>query len=92
VHWLRARAQLHRWKEEYDVTSREMVWTVLYFIFQRNKWQLRRQQQMTPTPSIGKIAYCEKQMHLWEELGRVANMQFANARETYPSDTWRPAV
>jgi len=47
---------------------------------------------MTPTPSIGKIAYCEKQMHLWEELGRVANMQFANARETYPSDTWRPAV
>lgn len=69
-----------------------MEWTVLYFVFQRNKWQLRRQEQLDQKEHSGKIAYCEKQMHLWEELGRVANMQFADVRKSYPADIWRPAI
>lgn len=38
VHWLRARAQLMRWKEEVTLTTYEMQWTVKYFAFNSEKW------------------------------------------------------
>jgi hypothetical protein len=38
VHWLRARAQLMRWKEEVTLTGYEMQWTVRYFQYQSQKW------------------------------------------------------
>lgn len=38
IHWLRARAQLMRWKEQVTLISYEMQWTVRYFSYMSHKW------------------------------------------------------
>jgi hypothetical protein len=38
VHWLRARAQLMRWREQVTLTTYEMQWTVAYFRHMSKKW------------------------------------------------------
>jgi len=38
VHWLRARAQLMRWREEVTLTGYEMHWVVRYFLNKSQTW------------------------------------------------------
>ena len=40
VHWLRARTQLMRWREQVTLTTYEMQWTVAYFRHISKKWVL----------------------------------------------------
>ena len=54
-----------------------MMWTVRYFMNQRDTWY-RRLQLMDRKGSDfgGGVAYCEEQIYHWDELGRVADSQF----------------
>jgi len=92
VNWLRARAQTRRWEEEYPQTEREMVWTTLYFMHQRDKWygrliNLRNQ----GSSQRGHEAYCEQMIAQWEEYARLAAFQFRRANPNFP-ETWTSII
>ena len=83
LNWLRARAQNNRWTEELLLTKREMEWTVRWYVYMAKRWKSRRD---VPEPvSLGHIAYTEKQMSMWNELGRVAHVLFTNSNPTHPA-------
>lgn len=89
---MRARAQKLRWEEELPRTEKEMVWTTLYFMNQRDVWYARLQMlRHIPGPSVGQIAYCEQKISQWEEFARIAAFQFRSANPAFP-DTWTPIV
>jgi hypothetical protein len=67
-----------------------MVWVVLYFMNRRDSWyQHMVKAQEHPDRCLGQVAYCEKQIHQWDEFGRVADAQFRKVTEGFPS-TWLP--
>jgi hypothetical protein len=92
VNWLRARAHAHRWEEELPLTEKEMIWTTLYFVNERDKWYRRlvnlRDQEMDQK---GHEAYCEQMISQWEEYARLAAFQFRKANPNFP-DTWTPLI
>ncbi|MDX6295876.1 MAG: hypothetical protein QOH50_5046 [Kribbellaceae bacterium] len=88
VNWLRARSQWNRWSEELPRTEKEMIWTTLYFMHQRDVWYRTLSDQ---NGDKGLIAYCEKKIYHWEEMARVADFQFRSANEDYPG-VWCPIV
>ncbi|KAF8957920.1 hypothetical protein BDZ97DRAFT_1591460, partial [Flammula alnicola] len=77
VNWLRARAQNNRWAEELNLTKHEMQWTVRWYVHMAEKWKARRDPEVEV--SRGHRAYAEKQMAMWNELGRVSEVIFSNA-------------
>jgi len=90
VNWLRARAQKDRAEEELPRTKREMIWVVLYFMNRRDSWYRHMiKAQVHPDCCLGQVAYCEKQIHRWDEFGRVADLQFRKVTPEFPS-TWLP--
>jgi hypothetical protein len=89
---MRARAQKHRWEEELPRTEKEMIWTTLFFMHQRDVWYsrsvgLRDSQSFSP----GHQAYCEQMIFQWEEMARIAAFQFRRVNKDFP-ETWRPIV
>jgi hypothetical protein len=89
---MRTRAQAHRWEEELLKTEKEMVWTTLYFMHQRDTWYRRLvdlHEQVGPRK--GHEAYCEQMISQWEEYARLAAFQFRKANSDFP-DTWIPVV
>jgi hypothetical protein len=89
---MRARAQKCRWEEELPRTEKEMVWTTMYFMHQRDIWYdrllaIREAQGHLP----GQEAYCEQKISQWEEFARVADFQFRRANADFPQ-TWRPII
>jgi hypothetical protein len=67
-----------------------MVWVVLYFMNRRDSWHHHMvKAQERSNCCLGQLAYCEKQIHRWDEFGRVADAQFRNVTEGFPS-TWLP--
>jgi hypothetical protein len=42
VHWLRARAQSHRWREEFTLVQYEMTWVVRFFKHMSSTWSRRQ--------------------------------------------------
>jgi hypothetical protein len=89
---MRARAHAHRWEEELPRTEKEMVWTTLYFMHQRDKWHARlvNVSELTGKESGG-AAYCQQMISQWEEYARLAAFQFRKANPNFP-DTWTPIV
>ena len=89
---MRGRAHAHRWEEEFLKTEKEMVWTTLYFMHQRDTWYRRlvglRDQEV---PDKGHAAYCEQMISQWEEFARLAAFQFHRANHDFP-DTWVPII
>ena len=87
VHWLRARAQLHRWQEELSLVQYEMVWTVRYFIHKHRQWEAA---QVFPradySPYLAEsIAYANRQALMWHRLGLIADKAFRNTYHNYKS-------
>ena len=84
VNWLRAQAQTWRWEEEYLWTEREMIWTTLYFMHQRDKWygQLINLHNQGSSQR-GHEAYCEQMIAQWEEYARLATFQFWKANPVF---------
>ena len=58
-----------------------MEWTVRWYVYMAKKWKSRR--DVTEPVSLGHIAYAEKQMSMWNELGRVAQLLFTNRNPTH---------
>jgi hypothetical protein len=83
VNWLRARSQNNRWEEELALTKHEMEWTVRWYVHMAGKWRARR--DADDLPSAGHRAYAEKQMAMWNELGRVSEVLFSNTNPAHPS-------
>ena len=82
VHWLRSRAQLHRWQEELNLTKHEMVWSTGYFIYQSVEWE-RWRQIAAAAAQPGPAAYAEKQIHRWRALARNAGNHFVKLVPDY---------
>lgn len=82
VHWLRARAQLHRWKEEATLTFWEMTWTTRFFLFKANYWKDCRTKSREANQRGG-VAYANRQIAFWNSMARLADVSFAAANSTY---------
>jgi hypothetical protein len=77
VHWLKSRAQLHRWEEELILTKHEMVWTTGYFIHKSVEWQKWADGAAAAGGTAsGKAAYAHKQVNLWKRLAMHADSQY----------------
>ena len=81
VNWLRARAQKNRWEEEILLTQYEMKWVVNYFNHMALKWRSRCNVWTGVPLADGRVArghqaYAEKQIAMWNELGRVSDITF----------------
>ncbi|KAI9430108.1 hypothetical protein H4582DRAFT_1824680 [Lactarius indigo] len=69
VHWLCAKAQFERWKEEQHSIHNEAIWILAYFHSKVEHWKTRMDmaaQVLLP----GYEAYASCQAHAWEELSR----------------------
>jgi len=91
VNWLRARAQNNQWTEELNLTFHEMEWTVRWYVHKAEQWQSRRNaEEGAGTASRGCRAYAEKQMAMWNELGRVSDTIFSSNTDHTP--VWHPVL
>jgi len=59
-----------------------MEWTVRWYVYMAKKWRSRH--DAGELPSLGHRAYAEKQIAMWNELGRVAQVSFTNSNPTHP--------
>ncbi|KAH8999650.1 hypothetical protein EDB86DRAFT_3075718 [Lactarius hatsudake] len=69
VHWLRAKAQFERWKEEQHSIYNEAIWIPAYFHSKAECWKAwmdMAAQALLP----GHEAYASRQAHAWEELSK----------------------
>ncbi|KAH9013590.1 hypothetical protein EDB85DRAFT_1899632 [Lactarius pseudohatsudake] len=69
VHWLRAKAQFERWKEEQHSIHNEAIWIPAYFHSKAERWKAwmdMEAQALRP----GHEAYASRQAHAWEELSK----------------------
>ena len=66
VHWLRAKAQFERWKEEQDSIHNEAVWVPAYFQTKADCWK----GWMKCATQDGHAAYASRQAHDWDELSK----------------------
>lgn len=82
VHWLRARAQCHRWKEELTLVNHEMVWTVRYFLFKSNWWESA---SATVGITAGAAAYARRKKAMWRDLALMADRQYQHVTNSYNS-------
>ena len=89
VNWLRARAQHNRWTEELALTEHEMEWTVRWYVHMAKQWKSRR--DAGEPFSLGHMAYAERQMAMWNELGHVAQFSFTKSNPTNPA-IWENVV
>ena len=62
VHWIRARAQKNRWREEHTLVGYEMQWTIRYYIHCAKMWE-DRAGILGDIGDAGATAYaCQKMM------------------------------
>lgn len=96
VHWLRARAQQGRWAEELILVQHEMKWTVAFYMHMAQVWKQRRnidRENWDPqgVKTRGHRAYAEKQIAMWNDLGKVAETAFHNAYGNLDL-SWEPVL
>ncbi|KAG2111109.1 hypothetical protein DEU56DRAFT_762242 [Suillus clintonianus] len=72
VNWLKAKARWNRWEEELSLVQHEMGWTVSWFKYQEEKWQLRWHQATKP----GHQPYAHKQVLVWKAFTAEAEEKF----------------
>jgi hypothetical protein len=75
VNWLRTKARYQRWDEEVELVKSEMTWTLLWFGFQRNKWDERLGRALM-AQSPGHQCYAQKQISLWKKFIAYAQEEF----------------
>jgi len=71
------------------LTKHEMEWTVRWYVHMAKKWSTRR--DTSELTSCRHRAYAEKQMDMWNELGRVSQALFSNSNPTHPH-VWQLVV
>jgi hypothetical protein len=80
IHWLRARAQWYRWKEETQLVQYEMQWTVRYFLHESQTW---KDQSINPNVSDGAKAYAARQSNIWYGRAAAADIYFKFTNKSY---------
>ncbi|KAF9546258.1 hypothetical protein CPC08DRAFT_649119 [Agrocybe pediades] len=98
VHWLRARAQADRWREERLLVTYEMQWTVRSFLHKCTNWRKACEptapvlgapgvlaKASAPRDSPGARAYAERQANTWLALAVLSDRQFKIANKYYKS-------
>jgi hypothetical protein len=69
VHWLRAKAQFERWKEEQDSIHNEVLWVPTYFHANAELW--KTQMKLAVDGRLPRhTAYASCQAYAWEGLSR----------------------
>lgn len=96
VHWLRARAQRGRWAEELVLVQQEMIWTVNFYMHMADIWNGRRDppgRHWDPASHAarGHRAYAERQMSIWNNLGKCSELAFKAAYSEFEC-TWAAVV
>jgi hypothetical protein len=84
VHWLRARAQKMRWREECIILRYEMQRTVRFFLHKSTYWT----QALSPEGrelSPGAAAYAHRKVRMWCDLARYADQSYKNCNNHYQS-------
>lgn len=77
VHWLRARAQKHRWEEEVVLVGHEMEWTVRYFLYNKKLWNGQKGCQG------GAGAYAARAAAMWHAMAKQAEDKFTSVNISY---------
>ncbi|KAG2126995.1 hypothetical protein BD769DRAFT_1357460, partial [Suillus cothurnatus] len=72
VNWLKAKARWNRWEEELSLVQHKMWWTVSWFKYQEEKWQLHWHQATKP----GHQPYAHKQVLMWKAFAAEADEKF----------------
>jgi hypothetical protein len=72
VNWLKAKARWNRWEKELSLVQHEMGWTLSWFKYQGEKWQLRWHQATKP----GHQPYAHKQVLVWKAFAAEAEEKF----------------
>ncbi|KAF9539539.1 hypothetical protein CPC08DRAFT_613590, partial [Agrocybe pediades] len=65
VHWLRARAQADHWREECQLLTYEMQWTVRSFVQKSKLWLGLKNAHNGGALSPGARAYADRQSRTW---------------------------
>jgi hypothetical protein len=82
VHWLRARAQRERWKEEFTLVGHEMSWTVRYYSYQSGLWNERRA-VANRSKNYGAMAYAARKEAMWMAMATSAESRFKKLNPLY---------
>jgi hypothetical protein len=75
VNWFRAKARYQRWKEEVLILEHEMVWTELWFGYQKQKWEDWMKTSGSEAKA-GHYAYAAKQVGIWSQFVEAARKEF----------------
>lgn len=75
MHWIRARGQKDRWREEFVLTTYEMEWTVRYFLGQLDLW-ISRNRDAKINGLDGAAAYASRKMLMWMTMAHDAEAKF----------------
>ncbi|KAI0245105.1 hypothetical protein BJV78DRAFT_1141358, partial [Lactifluus subvellereus] len=78
VSWLRAKARVSRWSEEFQLVGLEMEWTVKWFQWKEEEWRKRlgNVEDEERPPRVD--CYCHKQMALWGSLAEQAETKLSS--------------
>ncbi|KAI0245206.1 hypothetical protein BJV78DRAFT_1140462, partial [Lactifluus subvellereus] len=78
VSWLRAKARISHWLEEFWLVGLKMEWTVNWFRWKENEWRKRLGNVEDGEQPPGLDCYCHKQMVLWGSLAEQAETKFSS--------------
>ena len=84
VHWIRARAQKDRWREEYTLVGYEMQWTVRHHLHSAKMWENRRDSARRVT-DLGAAAYACRKIAMWMDMAQAAHRKFTLVNVLHPS-------
>jgi hypothetical protein len=76
VNWLKAKARVDRWEEEFILVKNEMQWTILWFRHHANLWKGRSERKDGNLP-MGHKAYAVKQQKLYNAFAEKSLDKFS---------------
>src|SRR5882724_276656 len=84
VNWLRAKAQMDRWKEEVTLVQNETRWMHLWFVYHRNILE-GRAKESEEEGLKGHACYAWKQVRMWEKMANDAMDVYSRVMSTHGS-------
>lgn len=75
MHWLRARALLQRWKEEFILVGYEMGWTVNFYLHQSQIWT-NRKAYADSMGDCGAAAYAARKISTYQLVASTLDARF----------------
>lgn len=84
MHWLQARAQRDRWREEFTLAGYEMEWTIRYYMHQCVVWR-DRGDLASHAKKQGAAAYASRKTDMWQAMAVAAEKKFLAVNSSYLS-------